>query len=133
MTPKSLAQIEPNYPEVFFKEAKQLFGLGKCQSTNFDVQIAQITITMTQYLLTSIRYRMEAYETIGGLFKDLKQDYIENKLNIRILAVVNQIITLLGKLVDSIDIEIITSKIIENIESYGFLINTHSFKHQVVE
>jgi hypothetical protein len=33
--------------EVFFKEAKQLFGLGKCQSTNFDVQIAQITITMT--------------------------------------------------------------------------------------
>jgi hypothetical protein len=77
---------------------------------------------------------MEAYETIGGLFKDLKQDHIiENKLNIRILAVVNQIITLLEKLVDSIDIEIITSKIIENIESYGFLINTHSFKHQVVE
>jgi hypothetical protein len=60
--------------EVFFKEAKQLFGLGKCQSTNFDVQIFQITIT--QYLLTSIRYRMEAYETIGGLFKGLEQDCI---------------------------------------------------------
>jgi hypothetical protein len=59
--------------EVFFKEAKQLFGLGKCQSTNFDVQIAQITIT--QCLLTSIRYRMEAYETMGGLFRYLKQDY----------------------------------------------------------
>jgi IS4 transposase len=44
--------------EVFFKEMKQLFGLGRCQSTNFDVQIAKITITMTQYLLTSIRYRM---------------------------------------------------------------------------
>jgi hypothetical protein len=76
---------------------------------------------------------MEAYETVGGLFKDLKQDYIENKLNNRILAVVNQIITLLEKRVDLIDIEIITSKIIENIESYGFLNNTHSFKHQVVE
>jgi IS4 transposase len=85
--------------EVFFKEMKQLFGLGKCQSTNFDVQIAQITITMTQYLLTSIRYRMEAYETIGGLFKDLKQDYIENKLNIRILAVVSFVITLWEKLI----------------------------------
>jgi hypothetical protein len=47
---------------------------------------------MTQYLLTSIRYRMEAYETIGGLFRDLKQDYIENKLNIRILAVVDLIL-----------------------------------------
>jgi hypothetical protein len=119
--------------EVFFKEAKQLFGLGKCQSTNFDVQIAQITIAMTQYLLTSIRYRMEAYETIGGLFKDLKQDYIENKLNIRILAVVNLILTILEKLVESIDIELITSKIIENIEEFGFLTNTHSFNHQGVK
>lgn len=27
--------------EVFFKEAKQLFELGKCQSTNFDFQIAK--------------------------------------------------------------------------------------------
>jgi hypothetical protein len=25
--------------EVFFKESKQLFGLGKCQSTDFDAQM----------------------------------------------------------------------------------------------
>jgi len=118
--------------EVFFKEAKQLFGLGKCQSTNFDVQIAQITITMTQYLLTSIRYRMEAYETIGGLFRDLKQDYIENKLNIRILAVVDLILTVLEKLVESIDIEYITRQIISNIEDFGLITNTHEFKYQAV-
>ena len=118
--------------EVFFKEAKQLFGLGKCQSTNFDVQIAQITIIMTQYLLTSIRYRMEAYETIGGLFRDLKQDYIENKLNIRILAVVSLIIDVLEKLIESIDIEYITSKIISNIEDFGFLKHTHDFKYQYI-
>jgi hypothetical protein len=118
--------------EVFFKEAKQLFGLGKCQSTNFDVQVAQITIIMTQYLLTSIRYRMEAYETIGGLFKDLKQDYIENKLNVRILEVVNLILIVLEKLVESIDIELITAKIIENIEDYGFLTNPYKFKYQAV-
>ena len=115
--------------EVFFKEAKQLFGLGKCQSTNFDVQIAQITITMTQYLLISIRYRMEAYETIGGLFKDLKQDYIENKLNIRILAVVSLILAVLEKLVESIDIEFVTSRIIENIQYFGLLTNTYDFKY----
>jgi len=118
--------------EVFFKEAKQLFGLGKCQSTNFDVQIAQLTITMVQYLLTSIRYRMEAYETLGGLFRDIKQDYIENKLNIRILAVVSMILDILEKLVESIDIELITSKIITNIENYGFLTNTYNFKYQQV-
>lgn len=118
--------------EVFFKEAKQLFGLGKCQSTNFDVQVAQITITMVQYLLTSIRYRMEAYETIGGLFKDLKQDYVENKLNIRILAVVSLIIDVLEKMIESIDIELITSKIIANIQDFGFLTNTHKFNYQEV-
>jgi hypothetical protein len=50
--------------EVFFKETKQLLGLGKPQSTNFDVQIAQTTIVFVQYLLISIRYRMGAYETI---------------------------------------------------------------------
>ena len=118
--------------EVFFKEAKQLFGLGKCQSTNFDVQIAQITITMVQYLLTSIRYRMEAYETIGGLFKDLKQDYTENKLNVRILAVVSLILTILEKLIESIDIEHVTSQLITNIEDFGFLTNTHEFNYQAV-
>ncbi|KAA1242111.1 transposase [Aquimarina sp. RZ0] len=67
--------------EVFFKEMKQLFELGKCQSTNFDLQVAQTTITMIQYLLTSIRYRMEDYETIGGLFRELKQGYIKYKMN----------------------------------------------------
>ena len=116
--------------EVFFKEAKQLFRLGKCQSTNFDVQIAQITITMIQYLLTSIRYRMEAYETIGGLFKDLKQDYIENKLNVRILAVVKLIIDVLENLVESIDIELVTRKIITNIEDFGLVVNSYNLNHQ---
>lgn len=119
--------------EVFFKEAKQLFGLGKSQSTNFDVQIAQITITMVQYLLTSIRYRIEAYETIGGLFKDLKQDYIENKLNIRILAVIGQITSILEKFIKPVDIELITSEMITNIEEFGFLTNSHKARFQCVE
>ena len=81
--------------EVFFKEAKQLMGLGKNQSTNFDVQVAQTTITMIQYLMISLKYRMEAYETIGGLFKDVKQDYIEHKLNERILSIIMEILIVL--------------------------------------
>ncbi len=74
--------------EVFFKEAKQLLGLGKCQSTNFDVQVAQTTITMVRYLLISLRHRMEAYQTIGGIFRDIKQDYVEHKLNKRLLLTI---------------------------------------------
>jgi hypothetical protein len=82
--------------EVFFKEAKQLLGLGKCQSTYFDVQVAQTTITMIQYLMLSLKHRMEAYETIGGIFKNVKQDFIEHKLNERIMAVINEILLLLS-------------------------------------
>lgn len=77
--------------EVFFKEVKQLLGLGKTQSTNFDVQVAQTTIIMIQYLLISLRYRIEAYGTIGGLFKELKQDYIEHRLNDRIIALITDL------------------------------------------
>ena len=107
--------------EVFFKETKQLFKLGTCQSTNFDVQIAQTTITMIQYLLTSIKYRMEAYETIGGLFRKLKQDYIEHKLNIRILAVINQIMMILEKLTSDIDFQRIARELINNSSTFLFL------------
>jgi len=91
--------------EVFFKEAKQLLGLGKCQSTNFDVQVAQTTITMLQYLLMSLKYRLEAYETIGGLFKETKQEYIEYKLNERLFAVIIDIIADLDILPENINIE----------------------------
>lgn len=68
---------------------------------------------MTQYLLFNIQYMKDAYETIGGLFKDLKQDYIENKLNIRILAFVQLITSILENIIDTIDIEMITSEIIK--------------------
>jgi len=42
-----------------FKEAKQLLGLGKCQSNDFDAQIADTTITMIQHLLLTLKYRFE--------------------------------------------------------------------------
>ena len=106
--------------EVFFKETKQLLGLGKCQSTNFDVQVAQTTITMIQYLLISLKYRIEAYETIGGMFKDLKQDYIEQKLNERILTVIAQILVVLEFFVDDIDINEIARKLAVHAELFSF-------------
>jgi len=107
--------------EVFFKEAKQLLGLGKSQSTNFDVQIAQTTITMVQYLLISLKYRVEAYETIGGLFKDLKQDYIEYKLNERLLAAIIEVLAILDLLIDNINLESTISKLINYSDKLNFL------------
>ncbi len=109
--------------EVFFKETKQLLGLGKCQSTNFDVQIAQTTITMIQYLLISLKYRAEAYETINGLFKDLKQDFIEHKLNERILAVIIELLVFLESLGLIFDFEVTISKLVCYSDKFKFLEN----------
>ncbi len=107
--------------EIFFKEAKQLLGLGKSQSTNFDVQVAQMTITMIQYLLISLKYRMEAYETINGLFKEVKQEYIEHKLNERIMAVIIEILVVLEILGLDFDYEELISKIMNYSEHFNFI------------
>lgn len=109
--------------EVFFKEAKQLLGLGKCQSTNFDVQVAQTTITMVRYLLISLRHRVEAYQTIGGIFKNLKQDYVEHKLNKRLLLAIVDILEVLDLLVKDIDINSIARRLVLYSESLSFLTN----------
>jgi hypothetical protein len=107
--------------EVFFKEAKQLLGLGKNQSTNFDVQVAQTTINMIQYLLISIKFRQEAYETIDGLFKDVKQDFIEHKLDERIMLAIIELIAILELLIEDFNIEVTISKLIHYDENFAFL------------
>jgi len=107
--------------EVFFKEVKQLLDLGKSQSTNFDVQVAQTTITMIQYLLISLKYRMEAYETINGLFKDVKQDYIEHKLNERLMSVIIEILLVLDFLGVEFNFETTISNLISYSEKFSFL------------
>ncbi len=99
--------------EVFFKESKQLLGLGKSQSTNFDVQVAQTTITMIQYLLISLKYRAEAYETKWSIFKELKENYIEHKLNERIMFVINEIMDFLATSRIKFDYEVMISKLID--------------------
>jgi len=109
--------------EVFFKESKQLLGLGKCQSTNFDVQVAQTTVTMIQYLLVSLKYRMEAYETIGGMFKDIKQDYIEHNLNERLMLAIIEILSVLELIIGAIDFEETIRKLILYSDSLSFLNN----------
>jgi predicted nucleic acid-binding Zn finger protein len=50
--------------EVFNKEAKGLLNLGGCQSSNFDAQIADTTISMIAYILLSFRFRLRLW----GLF-----------------------------------------------------------------
>lgn len=67
--------------EVFYKEAKQYLRLGKCQSNDFDAQIADISIIMITYLMLSLKKRFQAYDTIGGVFREVQHEMIEFTLS----------------------------------------------------
>ncbi|MBL7113142.1 MAG: hypothetical protein ISS19_14495 [Bacteroidales bacterium] len=64
----------------FFKEAKQYLRLGKCQSNDFDAQIADISIIMITYMMLGLKKRFQAYDTIGGAFRDVQYELIEYTL-----------------------------------------------------
>lgn len=57
--------------EVCFKEVKQLLGLGKCQSRDFDSQVAHFALVfMAHSLLVDMKAR-EEYRSLGILFESL--------------------------------------------------------------
>ena len=64
----------------FFKEAKHYLRLGKCQSNDFDAQIADISIIMITYMMLSLKKRFQTYEAIGVVFRDVRNEMIEDTL-----------------------------------------------------
>ncbi len=89
--------------EVFFKEAKQLLGLGKCQSNDFDAQIADATITMVQHILLTCRYRFENYESKTGMFAQIKEEATMQRLNQRLWGLFVEIIKMMEGIFEEID------------------------------
>ena len=74
--------------EVLFKECKQYLRLGKSQNTDFCGQIADATLTMITYTILTLYKRFEAYETMGGLFRDTQKEMLEKTLCERRIEVV---------------------------------------------
>ncbi len=68
---------------------------------------------MVQYLLISLKLRQQAYETLNGRFKDLKQEYIEHKLNEKILMAIVEILAVLNFLITDFDFDDTLSKLID--------------------
>ena len=64
---------------------------------------------------------MEAYQTIGGIFKNIKQDYVEHKLNKRLLLAIVDILKVLELLIEDLDINSIARKLVLYSESLSFL------------
>ena len=79
-----LSGVEIWTVEVFNKEAKQLLNLGGCQSSNFDAQIADTTISMIAYILLSFRFRYENYESKGALYRSMNAEYLRMTLDRRL-------------------------------------------------
>lgn len=63
--------------EVLFKECKQLLHLGKCQSNDFDAQIADATISLILYTMLSFHKRIHCYTSLGTLFAKYSDEFIE--------------------------------------------------------
>ena len=113
--------------EVFFKECKQLLHLGKCQSHNFDAQIASTTISMIQYNLLSTARRFEAYETFGELFRAAGVGAAELTLAQRIWLIICRLINDIADFL-GVDEDLLLRKYISDTENFTKLINLETLQ-----
>jgi len=107
--------------EVFFKEAKQLLNLGKNQAQDFDSQIAETTIVMTQYIFLALKNRIEKYESIGKLYEQSKSETLEIILHERLILLLIAIIDVVINIFEEADIELVIMKIINNEQTFDKL------------
>ncbi|MCK5209470.1 MAG: transposase, partial [Cyclobacteriaceae bacterium] len=100
--------------EVFFKEAKQLLGLGRCQSNDFDAQIADMTTTMIQHQILTLRFRFEHYESKGELFSQAKEEIIQLRLNERLWGLFLELVKIIETIFDGVDSDDIIFKLLND-------------------
>ncbi len=81
--------------EVFFKESKQYLHLDKCQSNCFDAQIADITLSMMQFIMLSYFKRVNYQQSIGGLFKEISHELVMDNLVKRLMEIFWELIEIL--------------------------------------
>lgn len=79
--------------EVMFRELKQHLCLGKCQSRDFDAQIASITISMILYIFLAYCRRIQSYETLGEIFVYFNQDITEKTLAQRLWNLFDELLS----------------------------------------
>ena len=79
--------------EVFFKDAKQNLYLGKCQSVDFDTQIAAVAISLMNYMLLVLFKRFQSYESLGEIFKAFKDKILEDNIVVKIWKIILEIYT----------------------------------------
>ena len=86
--------------DVFFRDSKQHFGLGKSQSQDFCGQIADISIAMMVYNIFALVKRFESYETIGHLFRETRNQALEVTVWMRIWHFIIELLEILAEIID---------------------------------
>lgn len=111
--------------EVFFKESKQYLNLGKCQSQDFDAQIAATTLCMVQYNILSAIKRFNDYETVGELFRAVQKDAIKLTISEQIWLIIIEIVIELSEILN-IETELLMEKIFAENEKLTKYLNLNS-------
>jgi Transposase DDE domain. len=108
--------------EVFFKETKQHLGLGKCQSQDFDAQIASTTLSMIQYNILSVAKRFCNYETFGEIFRTSQKETLELTIAEQIWLIITEIVKDLSEIFE-MDTELLMEKILSDNEKLTKYLN----------
>ena len=99
--------------EVLFKECKQYLRLGGSQNTDFDGQIADLTITLATHTILTLQKRFTCYETMGELFRETQQHLLELTLWERLIKVFSKLLIQMTTILN-IDFEETMEKLIQN-------------------
>lgn len=108
--------------EVFFKESKQNLGLGKCQSQDFDAQIAATTLSMIQYNLLSVAKRFSNYETLGELFRAAQKDSLQLCISEKIWLIIIELVSHLSEILN-LDSEMLMENLLSENEQLTKYLN----------
>ena len=88
--------------EVYFKDCKQLLGLGKGQSETFDAVVAWASIVMIRYLiLVHILVKRQVVGPIGPLFQELAREHLQLALIQSLWTRIRQFLMLSSQLFSS--------------------------------
>jgi len=112
--------------EVYFKESKQLLGLGKCESRDFDAQIAHTSLCMVRYNILSTAKRFEGYETTGELFRQANADTLELTISERVWLILLELVAKLVEILE-VDPEMLMEKLIAENQELMKLINLRPY------
>ena len=86
-----------------------------------------MTITIVQHILLTLRYRIENYESMEGLFLQIKEAAINQRLNQRLWGLFIELMQILESVFGEIDGQDLFERIFQDPEAFGRLARLLNF------